>query len=71
MSIFRHSQYTYEYFWRNDKLFEKNNLDAKAAGLNIGVYYYTMAINTQQAKIEADYLLKVLNKRRCRSKLSI
>ena len=44
-----------------DPVFELNYADAKAAGINLGVYYYTYAKNVEQAREEAEELLSWLN----------
>ena len=46
-----------------DKEFESKYKLAKKAGLKVGIYWYAMAINTETAKKEAAYVLKVMNKR--------
>lgn len=40
-----------------DPVFETNYTDAKAAGMDLGVYYYTYAKNTVEAQAEAEELL--------------
>lgn len=46
-----------------DPYFESNYAKAKAAGLNIGVYYYTYATTVQQAQQDAMTVLGILNGR--------
>lgn len=46
-----------------DPYFESNYKKAKAAGLNIGVYYYTYATTMQQAQQDAMTVLGILNGR--------
>ena len=41
-----------------DPKFEQNYAGAKLAGLNVGVYFYSCAMNTTQAKTEAANVLK-------------
>ena len=43
-----------------DKYFEKNIKGATAQGLNVGVYFYTQALDEKEAKEEADYTLKLI-----------
>lgn len=43
-----------------DERFEENYAKAKEAGLNVGVYWYSFAENTTQAKKEAESCLRVL-----------
>ena len=43
-----------------DSCFEKNYAAAKAAGLNVGVYWYSFAENKQQALREAESCLKAI-----------
>lgn len=43
-----------------DKCFETNYKNAKAAGMPIGVYIYTMATDKASAEKEADYLIELL-----------
>lgn len=51
-------------FRRNpDSWFEYNFERAKAAGLQVGVYYYAQPITTTEAKQEAEYVLKLLEGR--------
>ena len=45
----------------DDKLFEEYYAGAKAVGMRIGVYFYSQAINTNEAVEEADYVLAKLN----------
>lgn len=44
----------------DDRLFEEYYAGAKAAGLRIGVYFYSQAITTAEAVEEADYVLQKL-----------
>ncbi len=41
-----------------DQYFDQNIKGALDAGLNVGVYFYTQAINAAEAKTEADYVAK-------------
>ena len=43
-----------------DKNFDKNFKNAKAAGLKVGVYCYSLAQNTADAKNEGDKVLEIL-----------
>lgn len=56
---------TYEkdgaYVTEIDEHFEKNYEGAKAAGLDVGVYFYSMARNVDEALAEADALLSYLD----------
>ncbi len=44
-----------------DKNFRKNIIGAKGAGINVGVYFYTQAVNTSEAVAEADFVVKSLS----------
>lgn len=44
-----------------DSFYEKNIKSAKEAGLKVGVYVYTSAIDNETAKKHADWVVKVLN----------
>lgn len=44
----------------DDTLFESYYAGAKAAGLIVGVYFYSQAVNTDEALEEADYVLRAL-----------
>ena len=44
-----------------DKQYTQNLPDALAAGLDVGVYFFSQAITPQEAEEEADYILSVLN----------
>lgn len=41
-----------------DSKFKENLVNAKAAGVDVGVYFFTQAINVSAAKKEAEYVLK-------------
>lgn len=43
-----------------DPAFDKDYVDAKEAGLDVGVYFYTYAKNVSQIKADAEYLLSIL-----------
>lgn len=43
-----------------DKVFKKNIANAKAAGLPVGVYHYSQAININEAKKEAEYVISII-----------
>ncbi len=47
-----------------DRMFEQYYRDAKAAGLKIGVYFFAQAINEEEAKEEAEYVLSILEGRK-------
>ncbi|MGN0666349.1 MAG: glycoside hydrolase family 25 protein [Huintestinicola sp.] len=44
-----------------DKYFRRNIEGAKAAGIDTGVYFYSQALNEEEALEEADFLLSLLN----------
>ncbi|MDE5792712.1 MAG: glycoside hydrolase family 25 protein, partial [Oscillospiraceae bacterium] len=44
-----------------DEYFEKNMQGAQEAGLDIGVYFYSQAINTEEAIEEAEMVLNLIN----------
>ncbi len=44
-----------------DSQFYQNLNGAKAAGLDVGVYFFAQAINEEEAREEADYVLSALN----------
>ncbi|MGF6375838.1 GH25 family lysozyme M1 (1,4-beta-N-acetylmuramidase) [Clostridiales Family XIII bacterium PM5-7] len=46
-----------------DSYFESNFSAAKAAGVQVGIYYYAQSISTAEAEKEANYVLKLLNGR--------
>ena len=46
-----------------DESFETNYRNARAAGVATGVYYYSQAINVEEAHKEAAYVLKMLRHR--------
>ena len=43
-----------------DKVYEMNYKDARAAGLDLGVYFFSYAYTTEDAKAEAEFLLTLL-----------
>lgn len=43
-----------------DYKFKENIEAAKAAGLDVGVYFYTQAVNTKEAQEEADFVLSYI-----------
>ena len=43
-----------------DKVFENNYKNAIAAGLPVGIYYYSLATTTTLAKAEANFVIKQL-----------
>ncbi len=50
-----------------DALFEENIQNAQAAGLDVGVYFFSQAINETEAIEEADFVLDVLKSEHIRS----
>ena len=46
-----------------DQKFQQNYRNAKAAGLNVGAYWYSYAVNVEEAKEEAVRYLKILGKK--------
>lgn len=44
-----------------DEKFEENLEGAKAAGLKVGVYFFSQAINTEEAEEEARFALELIN----------
>ena len=46
-----------------DPKFQQNYNNAKAAGLNVGAYWYSYAVNVQEAKEEAVRYLRILGKK--------
>ena len=44
----------------DDDLFEKNYLGAKAADIKVGVYFFSQAITTEEAKLEAKWIVTKL-----------
>lgn len=47
-----------------DKQFEYNLLNAKKAGIDVGVYFYSQALNEKEALEEAEYVLNNLKGRK-------
>ncbi|MCI8371299.1 MAG: Lyzozyme M1 (1,4-beta-N-acetylmuramidase) [Lachnospiraceae bacterium] len=43
-----------------DEMFEKHMQGAQAAGLDVGVYFFSQAINKKEAEEEADYVLQLI-----------
>lgn len=59
--ILRSSYTTQKSFTLNkDKAFENNIKNAKKAGLPVGVYHYSQAISEDEAKKEAEYVVKII-----------
>ena len=53
----------YEYgVLKEDHMFMKHIKGASAAGLKLGIYFYTQAINYKEGQEEADYAISLLNK---------
>lgn len=48
---------------RLDKCWEENYAGAKAAGLKVGLYFYSQAISVEEARQEAQFVLDVLDGR--------
>ena len=46
-----------------DVLFEEHYSGAKAAGLDVGVYFFSQAVNEEEANEEAEYVLELLGGR--------
>lgn len=46
-----------------DPKFQQNYNNAKAAGLNVGAYWYSYAVNVEEAKEEAVRYMKILGKK--------
>ncbi|MEA4823501.1 MAG: glycoside hydrolase family 25 protein [Clostridiaceae bacterium] len=46
-----------------DARFEENYAAAKACGLSVGVYFYSQAVTSSEAKHEAEYVLELLDGR--------
>lgn len=44
-----------------DKQFEYNITHAQAEGIDVGVYFFSQALNEEEAKEEAEFVLSVLN----------
>ena len=44
-----------------DKNFRKNIIGAKSAGIDVGVYFYTQAVNANEAVAEAEFVLNSLS----------
>lgn len=45
-----------------DKLARENLKNAKQAGIPVGVYFYTQAVNEKEAEQEADFVYKIIKK---------
>lgn len=45
-----------------DEMFEKNAEAAKKAGINVGVYFFSQAVNEQEGIEEADFVLNKISK---------
>ena len=46
-----------------DSMFEENLTDAKAAGLQVGAYFYSQATSVEEAQEEADFVIGILKGR--------
>ncbi|MBQ7506444.1 MAG: glycoside hydrolase family 25 protein [Lachnospiraceae bacterium] len=44
-----------------DRMWKRNIEGAKAAGLDVGVYFFSQAVNTEEAAEEADFVLSLLD----------
>lgn len=49
--------------YNKDSCFEQNYNGAKAAGISVGVYFFSQAISVEEAAAEAQYTLDILNGR--------
>jgi len=47
-----------------DPKFEENYAAAIDAGFNVGVYFFAQAVNEEEAREEADFVLRILGKRK-------
>lgn len=45
----------------SDELFEQNYKGAKAAGIKVGIYFYSQALNESEAKEEVEYIMELLD----------
>lgn len=54
-----------------DTRFKTNFSNAVANGLKVGVYYYSTAVNTAEAKADADYVVSILRKYGFQNKVSM
>lgn len=52
-----------KYDFQKDKQFENNYKNAKSNGIKVGVYHYSYAVNVDEAKKEADLVIKWLDDR--------
>lgn len=48
---------------QKDPTFEKYYADAKAAGLNVGTYWYSYALSVPEAKLEASVFLEAIRRK--------
>ena len=46
-----------------DREFERNAANARKAGLDVGVYFFSQAVNEEEAEEEADFVIGLLNDR--------
>ena len=46
----------------SDNMFEEHIRKAKAAGMMVGVYYFSQAVNTEEAIAEADFAIDLIEK---------
>lgn len=51
----------YRHTGSTDTKFEQNYKNAKAAGIAVGAYFYSYAVNVEQAKKEAEYCLSIIS----------
>lgn len=58
------TSYTASHKMETDSCFSANYKAAKEAGLKIGVYHYSTAKTVSEAKLEAEYAMKVLGDRK-------
>ncbi|MEE3362261.1 MAG: GH25 family lysozyme [Anaerovoracaceae bacterium] len=54
-----------------DPYFTRNVRRAYRAGLNVGVYFFSQALSTSEAKAEADYMITLLNNNKLRSYITL
>lgn len=58
------TSYTASHKMETDSCFSTNYKTAKATGMKIGVYHYSTAKTVSEAKLEAEYTMKVLGDRK-------
>lgn len=60
-----------EFSQDKDKSFDKNISNAYEAGMKIGVYHYSQALNTKEAEAEAAYIIKTIKKHKGKISLPV